>query len=225
MSGIQLYFVDRHDTHEIVACIGSPWALTFASEHEIWQVEMSGVGDGRAGTLLSVIISNWDKPGYRGRKAKDSTQEQILDEIFATLERHCGRAYLDETRAALHHVVFDPSLHFEAGKVATFDDPLYINAPGDWMHRPGQEIVGFDNLFIAGSFVQTGMNIDCMEGASESGRKAAKAVLAPLGKGHDIRFREYQEFPILDPFRRRDDRYWFPRGMRHPFDQDMEEFV
>jgi uncharacterized protein with NAD-binding domain and iron-sulfur cluster len=141
------------------------------------------------------------------------------------LERHCGRAYLDETKETLHYVVFDPSLHFEAGRVSAFDDPLYINAPGDWVHRPRQEVEGFDNLFVAGSFVQTGMNIDCMEGASVSGRRAAKAVLAPLGKGRDIRFHDYREFPILDSFRRRDDRHWFPRGIRHPFDQDMEDFL
>jgi len=225
MSGIQLFFEDYHDTHEIVACIGSPWALTFASEHEIWTTDLAGVGDGRARTLLSVIISDWDRQGYLGRRAKDCTREQILDEIFATLERHCGRAYLDETRATLHHVVFDPSLRFQAGKVAAFDDPLYINAPGDWTRRPGHAVAGFDNLFVAGSFVQTGMNIDCMEGASESGRRAAKAVLTPLGRGRDIHFRDYREFPILDPFRRRDDRYWFPRGIRHPFDQDMEDFL
>jgi hypothetical protein len=66
MSGIQLYFEGHHNTHEIVACIGSPWALTFASEHEIWKVDFASVGNGRAGTLLSVIISDWDRPGYLG---------------------------------------------------------------------------------------------------------------------------------------------------------------
>jgi uncharacterized protein with NAD-binding domain and iron-sulfur cluster len=35
---------------------------------------------------------------------------------------------------------------------------------------------GFDNLYLAGSWTQTGFNVECVEGAVMSGMRAAQAI-------------------------------------------------
>jgi zeta-carotene desaturase len=57
---------------------------------------------------------------------------------------------------------------------------LYREAPGMDVYRPAQKTpVG--NFFLAGSYTQQDY-IDSMEGATISGRQAAKAILESAGK-------------------------------------------
>ena len=55
-----------------------------------------------------------------------------------------------------------------------------MNTAGSWKDRPGVR-TRLPNLFLAGDFVQTDIDLATMEGANESGRKAANAILASAG--------------------------------------------
>ncbi|MBW4522674.1 MAG: 9,9'-di-cis-zeta-carotene desaturase [Scytolyngbya sp. HA4215-MV1] len=57
---------------------------------------------------------------------------------------------------------------------------LYREAPGMDLYRPAQK-TPISNFFLAGSYTQQDY-IDSMEGATLSGRQAAKAILATIGK-------------------------------------------
>lgn len=59
-------------------------------------------------------------------------------------------------------------------------EPLFIQQPGSWNLRP-DSVTGIGNLFLAGDWVRTNINVTTMEGANAGGRQAANGVLAASG--------------------------------------------
>lgn len=55
-----------------------------------------------------------------------------------------------------------------------------INTAGSWDLRPTAR-TSIPNLFLAGDYVRTNVDLATMEGANESGRAAANAVLDAAG--------------------------------------------
>jgi hypothetical protein len=88
-----------------------------------------------------------------------------------------------------------------------YDDPIFIQNPGSWNDRP-DAFTKIDNLFLAGDWIRTQMNVACMEGANEGGRLAANAVLHASGVPQpqvaiEPRFRQvlWEPFKIIDQAR------------------------
>ena len=53
---------------------------------------------------------------------------------------------------------------------------LLVHPPGSWAQRPDSRLA-IPNLFLAGDYVRTAVNLASMEGANEAGRQAARGVL------------------------------------------------
>jgi uncharacterized protein with NAD-binding domain and iron-sulfur cluster len=55
-----------------------------------------------------------------------------------------------------------------------------VNTVGTWVKRP-TAVTKVPNLFVAGDFVQTDVDLATMEGANESGRAAVNGILQASG--------------------------------------------
>ncbi|MGH3735038.1 MAG: FAD-dependent oxidoreductase [Micromonosporaceae bacterium] len=200
MNGIQIYLRETVDiTRGHVAFIDAPWALTALTQGQFWPHHdfRRDYGDGAAADCLSVDISDWDTPGILyGRPAKRCTPAEIQREVWAQMKAHLedtGESVLPDR--LLHSWFLDPAIAWDpaAGQHAN-DEPLLVNTVNSWQKRPkpGTRI---PNLFLAGDYVQTDVDLATMESANESGRAAVNALLAAAGSGAP----PVQMFRLYDP--------------------------
>ncbi len=124
MNGIQFYLKeDVQITHGHILLVDTPWALTAISQKQFWQdIDLSEYGDGLVKGVLSVDISDWgtDNIGANpaeskgilfGKNAKDCTDEEIKDEVWAQLKRSLninGKEILKDDN--LHSWFLDPDI-------------------------------------------------------------------------------------------------------------------
>nr|WP_306307203.1 FAD-dependent oxidoreductase [Nocardia exalbida] len=211
MNGIQFYLRRSADiSRGHTAYIDAPWSLTSISQNQLWRRKLTEFGDGAVRDCLSVDISDWNTPGILfGKPAKECTHEEIAREAWAQI-----RAHLDDRGevlgdADLHSWFLDPGITWQEGQRRNANaDPLLINTAGSWEYRP-QAHGAVENLFLAGDYVRTNVDLATMEGANESARAAVNALLDVAGSNAE-RCRTYTLFraPELEPLRRIDaDRY------------------
>jgi uncharacterized protein with NAD-binding domain and iron-sulfur cluster len=184
MAGIQFYLNRPVDiTHGHMTFIDAPWALTALTQGQFWadRTFAQDYGDGRAVDSLSVDISNWDAPGILyGKTAKECTPREIAREVLAQIREH--RTAGEKLRGDVVHSWFlDPGIkwHPSTGR-NTNHTPLLVNTVGTWEKRP-EPATAIPNLFVAGDFVQTDVDLASMEGANESARHAVNAILDASG--------------------------------------------
>ncbi|MBF6213894.1 FAD-dependent oxidoreductase [Nocardia puris] len=189
-----------------VAYIDSPWSLTSISQNQLWTRKLPDYGDGGVQDCLSVDISDWHTPGILYRKpAIECTHDEIAREVWAQLKAHLndrGDLLRDDD---LHSWFLDPAIvwHPDRGR-NTNDDPLLINTAGSWDLRPAPH-GGVTNLFLAGDYVRTNVDLATMEGANESARAAVNALLDVAGSDAP-RCRTFTLYRAaeLEPFRQLD---------------------
>ncbi|MFE6921802.1 FAD-dependent oxidoreductase [Nocardia sp. NPDC057663] len=183
MVGIQFFLRRRADLAAgHVAYVDSPWGLTSISEAQFWRTPLNGYGDGGVADVLSAIISEWEEPGVFDRKtAAQCSPAEIAAETWEQLTAHVNKVG-DEplTDDMLHSWMIDPALRDPGTPDVSYDDAIFIQNPGSWADRP-DATTAIDNLFLAGDWIRTQMNVACMEGANEGGRLAANAVLHVSG--------------------------------------------
>ncbi|MET9216724.1 MULTISPECIES: hydroxysqualene dehydroxylase [Actinomycetes] len=97
------------------------------------------------------------------------------------------------------------------------DGAGFLPNPGSWADRP-DTTTAIDNLFLAGDWIRTRTNVACLEGANESGRRAANAVLHVSGSAAGRvpitpRFR----MPLWEPLMLADSALYHA-GQPHAFD-------
>jgi uncharacterized protein with NAD-binding domain and iron-sulfur cluster len=186
MNGIQ-FFLKRpaNITEGHLAFLDSPWSLTGISQGPHWTNDFAATyGDGTAVDCLSVDVSDWTTPGILyGKPASECTRQQVKDEVWAQLKdslEDTGRSVLPDD--ILHSWFLDPAIKWNptTGR-NTNDEPLLINTVDSWKVRPTAR-TGIGNLFMAGDFCRTNVDLATMEGANESGRQAANAILAESGR-------------------------------------------
>ncbi|MBF6333399.1 hydroxysqualene dehydroxylase [Nocardia transvalensis] len=207
MTGIQFYLrrpaaIARGHT----AYVDSPWSLTSIAQNQFWsRAKLSAYGDGTVQDCLSVDISDWNVPGILfGKPAKECTHDEIAREVWAQLRAHLdGQAALRE--ADLHSWFLDSGIGWDAARRRnTNADPLLINTAGSWAARP-QAHGALENLFLAGDYVRTNVDLATMEGASESARTAVNAVLDVAGSNAErCRLFPLYRAPQLEPLRQLD---------------------
>ncbi|MCM6772667.1 FAD-dependent oxidoreductase [Nocardia sp. CDC159] len=207
MTGIQFYLrrptaIARGHT----AYIDSPWSLTSIAQNQFWpRTRLSGYGDGSVHDCLSVDVSDWNTPGLLyGKPAKECTHDEIAREVWAQLQAHLhGPAALQDED--LHSWFLDSGIGWDAARrVNTNADPLLINTAGSWSARP-QAHGALENLFLAGDYVRTTIDLATMEGASESARTAVNALLDVAGSDAPrCRVFSLYRAPELEPMRQLD---------------------
>ena len=184
MVGIQFYLREKVDiVRGHITFIDSPWALTALTQGQFWADRdfPRDYGDGTAVDCLSVDISNWDAPGMLfGKPAKECRPEEVAQEVLAQIRYHhtAGELLPD---GIVHSWFLDPGVQYDAATRRNSNEtPLLVNTAGSWANRP-EVRTKIPNLFLAGDFVRTDIDLATMEGANESGRKAANAILASAG--------------------------------------------
>ncbi|WP_459548872.1 hydroxysqualene dehydroxylase [Nocardia sp. X0981] len=207
MSGIQFYLRRRPELgggH--TAYIDSPWSLTSIAQNTLWARKLPEYGDGTVLDCLSVDISDWNTPGILfGKTAKECTHEEIARETWAQILAHLNDSTEILREADLHSWFLDPGIRWDSARGEnTNADPLLINTAGSWEARP-QPHGGVENLYLAGDYVRTNIDLATMEGANESARAAVNALLDVTGSDAP-RCRTYTLYraPELEPLRRAD---------------------
>ena len=180
MNGIQLY-LDRDVPivrgHTIY--LDSPWALTSVSQAQFWpNFNLASFGNGNVRGILSIDISNFDKPGILyGKPARECTKQEIYNEVVAQLTtslNQAGTTVLDPSWIVTWFL--DPSLVFTGSGGPTNQEALLINTAGSWQYRPDAR-TAIPNMFLAADFVKTYVDLATMEGANEAARMATNAIL------------------------------------------------
>jgi uncharacterized protein with NAD-binding domain and iron-sulfur cluster len=184
MSGIQFYLRRKVDiTRGHLTFLDSPWALTALTQGQFWASRdfARDYGDGSAVDCLSVDISDWDTPGMLFKKpAKKCTRDEVAREVWAQIKTHhtAGDKLPDDI---VHSWFLDPGIAWVKGRGENRNDtPLLVNTVGTWEKRPKAN-TKVPNLFLAGDYVQTDIDLATMEGGNESGRAAVAALLHEAG--------------------------------------------
>ena len=185
MNGIQFYLrTDQPLTDGHAIYLDSAWALTSISQRQFWRgYDLAAYGDGRAGGILSVDISNWTAPGNFNQKPAmaASSREEIKDEVWAQLKAALnapGNVQLDDEN--LVGWFLDPDIQFPNASTVTNLEPLLINHAGSLSARP-EAYTEIGNFFLASDYVHTYTDLATMEGANEAARRATNAILAVSG--------------------------------------------
>lgn len=185
MNGLQIFLKRPVDiTKGHIAFLDSPWSITGLTQGQFWAKDFpTTYGDGTAVDCLSIDISDWTTPGILyGKTAKECTRQEIFNEAWAQM-----KAALEDTGASVlpddivHSWHLDPGIvwHGSTGS-NTNEEPLLVNTVDSWKDRP-TSTTRIPNFFLAGDYVRTNIDLATMEGANESGRTAANAILAASG--------------------------------------------
>jgi uncharacterized protein with NAD-binding domain and iron-sulfur cluster len=184
MSGIQFYLRRRVDiTRGHMTFLDSQWALTALTQGQFWATRdfARDYGEGTAVDCLSVDISDFDTPGMLyGKPAKRCTRPEIAAEVLAQIRAH-HTAGDQLTGDIVDSWFLDPGIEWVRSRGENRNDtPLLVNTVNTWEKRP-QAHTKIPNLFLAGDYVQTDIDLATMEGGNESGRAAVAALLHASG--------------------------------------------
>ncbi|MFD8707854.1 FAD-dependent oxidoreductase [Kitasatospora sp. NPDC059648] len=181
MVGVQFYLRARTPiVHGHVDLVDSPWAVTCVGQAQFWRDRdfRRDYGDGQAADCLSAIVSQWDAPGIvYGKPALKCSREEVVRETWAQLKDSLnsgGRRVLDD--ADLLTWFIDPAVTGLGGPAPANREQLLIHPAGTLYNRPSAA-TAVPNLFLAGDYVATDIDLATMEGANESARRAVNALL------------------------------------------------
>lgn len=167
MISLDLYFNIRLPDvpRGITVLLDSRFELSFLDQSQIW-------GNWQGGTFLNVIASDADT-------IIDFGHRQIVELMLGELQR-----YLVFSRADVDHSHLKTNVGEE----------LFINEVGSWEYRP-TATTNIPNLFIAGDFCQTVVDVVTIEGAVMSGLNAAEALRRRHGIGTPITVMTPKTYP------------------------------
>jgi uncharacterized protein with NAD-binding domain and iron-sulfur cluster len=227
MSGLQFYLYEPFPlTNGHVNYADSPFALTSISQQQFWQRPLSDYGDGTVTESFSTIVSDWVTPGIIfGKPAKELTPPQLAREVYAQIQAHENKPGSKPTLTdqMLHSWFLDPAIKpfTGPGSQRVYNDtPLFIQNPGEWANRP-ESATAIPNLFLAGDWVRTNINVTTMDGANQGGRQAANALLDAAGSSAPrAQLSPLYVPPEFEPFRELD-RARYSAGQPNVFDPDQ----
>lgn len=206
MNGIQYYLTKEVElTHGHVIFIDSPWALTAVSQKQFWpDINFENWAEGKTKGLLSIDISEWDKPGMNGKTARNCTRDEIADEVWAQLKRSLnvdGQTVLRDED--MHYWFLDPDIVADPEHPSrmTNVEPLLVNRINTWRLRPNAATL-IQNFFLASDYVRTYTDLATMEGANEAARRAVNGILRRSGSDAErCKIWDLHEPDILRPLR------------------------
>jgi uncharacterized protein with NAD-binding domain and iron-sulfur cluster len=209
MNGV-MFYLDRDVPlqHGHAIFIDSEWALTSISQAQFWpEVDLRDRGDGRVEGILSVDVSEWERPGRRtGKVAMACSPDEIREEVWGQLVDHVDDGSLDAANVLAWFL--DPAIQFPNPTGATNLEPLLVNTAGSWADRP-DAVTRIPNLFLAADFVRTHTDLATMEGANEAARRAVNGILDATGSAAPrCQLWKLREPGVLAPFRTLDRVRW-----------------
>jgi hypothetical protein len=143
--------------------MASRFALSFVDNFPAWHRGR------RDQTWLNVVATDFDELAGLG---KDEAQREILREL---------REYVPFSDRDIDRERTDLQLNKEL--------PLFTNTVDSWQYRPlpgaytdSLSHVEFDNLFLAGDYCRSEVNIASLEGAVMTATIAARAIAAKAGR-------------------------------------------
>ncbi|MFC9895026.1 FAD-dependent oxidoreductase [Nocardia sp. NPDC127579] len=217
MTGVLFYLnkdVVRAPGH--IGFIESPWKVSGIQQGQFWKKYNIGrdFGDGKAKDILSLAISDWDTPGLTIKKpAKECSPEEVAKEVWT----HVVKTLDGVADSDLAYWYVDEGLVWDGSKYTENQDQLLINTKSSWQNRP-TTTTKIPNLFLAGDYLRSNVDLATMEGACEGGRNAANAILDASGSSAakaqlwpHVTFREFNGLRTLDEARYR-------VGLRNLFD-------
>jgi uncharacterized protein with NAD-binding domain and iron-sulfur cluster len=225
MNGVMFYLrKDMPIVHGHIIYLDSPWALTSISQKQFWGgFELGSLGGVKVSGVLSVDVSDWDSNGVvYGKPAKLCTKVEIEHEVLAQIRDHLAETPwahdLDDDNIVDSFVDEDIVWPNFGGAVVNLE-PLLINTPGSWTHRP-EAVTKIENLFLASDYIQTYTDLATMEGANEAARRAVNGILERSGSTQP----RCDVWPLHDPggpfaWGRRVDRSRLMRADRTAFEQ------
>lgn len=218
MSGIQFYLSEDIElVHGHQLYLDSPWALTSISQQQFWEEYiLSGESDGTIDGVLSVIISDWDKPGILYDKpARDCTPDEIKAETWAQLKAHLNRNGTERlSDDVLVETFLNPAIE-ETDTGVVNREPLLVNTAGSLRYRPSAA-TKLANFVLASDYVRTNTDLASMESANEAARRAVNAILKHSGvRAPYCKIWELEEPRIFKPLKAQD-AIRYQLGLPHP---------
>jgi uncharacterized protein with NAD-binding domain and iron-sulfur cluster len=157
--------------------------------------------------VLSIIASDFRPLAVllRDRVQAGTKEEDIEPDI----KREMAQALIKELR---EYIPIDDANIINEGRYTikpNFDSPLFLNTVGSWHFRPGTR-TQIDNLYTAGDYCRTEVDLTTMESAVSSGLSTARDILRDLGirskvkilplrtiPTNTLRFLKYYLFPSI----------------------------
>jgi len=182
MASLDVYFKRKleHVPAGITLLLDSPYNLTFVDNSQLWRD-----GGPQDVTFLNLVMSDfnvfadYDAPEYA---------EFIKEQLFSELHHYIAFDYspggqkpddIDRKRCYLQTNV---------------GEPLFTNQVGTWSYRP-DATCPVPNLFLAGDFCKTLIDVVTIEGAVVSGLTAAEAVRQQANVGDPIEILAPDAYP------------------------------
>jgi len=174
MISLDLYFKRKIPglNNNITVLLDSKYTLSLLDNSLVWTNPPAG------GSFLNVISSNADL-------IVDYPNDVILDIVLKELQRFLD-FQLDEVDHDRCHVQ------------TNVGEELFVNQVGSWDNRP-KATCDIPNLFLAGDFCQTFVDVVTVEGAVVSGLNAAEALRRKCGIGKPIDIVRPDSYPAVLP--------------------------
>jgi NAD(P)-binding Rossmann-like domain/Flavin containing amine oxidoreductase len=174
MISLDVYFTRKIPglTKSITVLLDSKYTLSLLDTSQVWNDHPAG------GTALNVIASNADL-------IVDYPSEVILDILLKELHRFLDFK-LDDVDKDRCHVQ------------TNVGEELFVNQVGSWDYRP-KATCDIPNLFLAGDYCQTFIDVVTVEGAVVSGLLAAEALRGRRGIGTPIDILQPYSYPAILP--------------------------
>jgi hypothetical protein len=166
----------------ITLLLNSKYTLSMLDNSKVWK------DFPKDRTALNVIASNADL-------IVDYPNEVILDILLKELQR-----FLDfKLDSAADRSLRDDDVDYARCQVQTnVGEALFVNQVGSWASRPSATC-DIPNLFLAGDFCQTFIDVVTIEGAVVSGLVAAEALRGRRGIGAPIDVVRPNSYPAFIP--------------------------
>jgi hypothetical protein len=185
MISLDVYFKRKIPglTNSVTLLLESKYTLSLLDNSQVWNDPPAG------GTALNVISSNADL-------IIDYANEVILDLMLKELQRFLdfklGPTTID--RSLRDDDVDYTRCHLQTNA----GEALFVNQVGSWDYRP-KATCDIPNLFLAGDFCQTFIDVVTVEGAVVSGLVAAEALRRRRGIGVPIDIVRPDSYPAVLP--------------------------
>ncbi|MFD6198678.1 FAD-dependent oxidoreductase [Mycobacteriaceae bacterium NPDC060252] len=187
----------------------------------VWQKDLSQYGDGEAVEVVSAQITD---PAFRyqagqlyGKAGDACTSTELVAEMLAMFRQHIPNGERLFAEEAIHSWVIAGGPEDRNESLGTFNEYLFGPTRSCWQDQPSQR-TAIPNLFLAGTHTRTIVGCDSMDGANESGKRAANAILEAADSS-EIRADviEWSPHPLFRLLQRWDDRRYLV-GKRNLFD-------